>query len=80
MLFVNRKKGEPVGYGGIWTSPKDTKIGVVAIGYGDGYPRDVPEGTPVYLNGRIVPIVGRVSMVYADGGFRRTNSQDKVGN
>ncbi len=72
------KKGEPVGYGGIWTSPKDTKIGVVAIGYGDGYPRDVPEGTPVYLNGRIVPIVGRVSMdmLTVDLG---TNSQDKVG-
>ena len=72
------KKGEPVGYGGLWTSPKDTKIGVVAIGYGDGYPRDVPEGTPVYLNGRIVPIVGRVSMdmLTVDLG---TNSQDKVG-
>lgn len=72
------KKGEPVGYGGIWTSPKDTKIGVVAIGYGDGYPRDVPEGTPVYLNGRIVPIVGRVSMdmLTVDLG---ANSQDKVG-
>ena len=72
------KKGEPVGYGGIWTSPKDTKIGVVAIGYGDGYPRDVPEGTPVYLNGRIVPIVGRVSMdmLTVDLG---ADSQDKVG-
>lgn len=74
----HHKKGEPVGYGGIWTSPKDTKIGVVAIGYGDGYPRDVPEGTPVYLNGRIVPIVGRVSMdmLTVDLG---ANSQDKVG-
>ena len=72
------KKGEPVGYGGIWTSPKETKIGVVAIGYGDGYPRDVPEGTPVYLNGRIVPIVGRVSMdmLTVDLG---ADSQDKVG-
>ncbi|OOF44243.1 alanine racemase [Rodentibacter trehalosifermentans] len=74
----NHKKGEPVGYGGIWTSPRDTKIGVVAIGYGDGYPRDVPEGTPVYLNGRIVPIVGRVSMdmLTVDLG---ENSQDQVG-
>ena len=54
LLAVRKhKKGEPVGYGGIWTSLKDTKIGVVAIGYGDGYPRDVPEGTPVYLNGRL---------------------------
>ncbi|WP_133543492.1 alanine racemase [Mesocricetibacter intestinalis] len=58
----SHKKGEPVGYGGIWVSDKDTKIGVVAIGYGDGYPRNIPNGTPVWINGRRVPIVGRVSM------------------
>ena len=74
----NHKKGEPVGYSGLWTSPRDTKIGVVAIGYGDGYPRDAAEGTPVYLNGRIVPIVGRVSMdmLTVDLG---PDSQDHVG-
>lgn len=56
------KQGETIGYGGIWTAAKDTRIGVVAVGYGDGYPRMAPEGTPVLVNGRIVPIVGRVSM------------------
>ncbi|WP_237483549.1 alanine racemase [Vibrio hippocampi] len=56
------KKGESVGYGGIWTSERDTKVGVIAIGYGDGYPRTAPNGTPVLVNGRIVPIAGRVSM------------------
>ena len=56
------KAGEPVGYGGTWVSPKDTKLGVIAMGYGDGYPRNAPEGTPVLINGRKVPIVGRVSM------------------
>ncbi|EPE63775.1 alanine racemase, partial [Pasteurella multocida 2000] len=61
-----------------WVSDKDTKIGVVAIGYGDGYPRDIPTGTPVYLNGRRVPIVGRVSMdmLTVDLG---AEAQDKVG-
>lgn len=54
--------GESVGYGGTWVSPRDTRLGVVAIGYGDGYPRSAPTGTPVWLNGREVPIVGRVSM------------------
>ncbi len=54
--------GEPVGYGGVWRAERDTKLGVVAIGYGDGYPRNAPAGTPVYVNGRIVPVVGRVSM------------------
>ncbi|MGF1726322.1 alanine racemase [Photobacterium nomapromontoriensis] len=56
------KQGESVGYGGIWTSQRDTKIGVIAIGYGDGYPRTAPNGTPVLVNGRIVPMAGRVSM------------------
>ncbi|EEU7555264.1 MULTISPECIES: alanine racemase [Proteus] len=56
------KAGEPVGYGGTWVSEKDTYLGVIAIGYGDGYPRSAPSGTPVWINGRKVPIVGRVSM------------------
>ncbi|MDO9758911.1 alanine racemase [Glaesserella parasuis] len=74
----SHKAGEPVGYGGSWVSDKDTKIGVVAIGYGDGYPRNAPEGTPVFVNGRKVPIVGRVSMdmMTVDLGI---DSQDKVG-
>lgn len=74
----SHKAGEPVGYGGAWVSPNDTKIGVVAIGYGDGYPRNAPEGTPVFINGRKVPIVGRVSMdmMTVDLGL---DSQDKVG-
>lgn len=55
-------KGEPVGYGANWHATKDTKIGVVAMGYGDGYPRSMPSGTPVWVNGRLVPLVGRVSM------------------
>ena len=72
------KAGEPVGYGGTWVSPKDTKLGVIAMGYGDGYPRNAPEGTPVLINGRKVPIVGHVSMdmLTVDLG---ADSQDKVG-
>lgn len=54
--------GDPVGYGGTWESTRDTRLGVVAMGYGDGYPRAAPSGTPVLVNGREVPIVGRVAM------------------
>jgi alanine racemase len=54
--------GAPVGYGAQWHSPRATKLGVVALGYGDGYPRDAPSGTPLLVNGRRVPLVGRVSM------------------
>lgn len=56
------KKGEAVGYGGSWVADQDTRLAVVAIGYGDGYPRNAPCGTPVLINGKRYPIVGRVSM------------------
>lgn len=72
------KAGESVGYGGMWTSQRDTKVGVIAIGYGDGYPRTAPNGTPVLVNGRKVPIAGRVSMdmLTVDLG---PDANDKVG-
>ncbi|WP_253305917.1 alanine racemase [unidentified bacterial endosymbiont] len=54
--------GAPVGYGADWHSQQATRLGVVALGYGDGYPRDAPSGTPLLVNGRRVPLVGRVSM------------------
>jgi len=56
------RAGEPVGYGATWVAPRDTRIGVVAIGYGDGYPRHAANGTPVLVNGVRVPLAGRVSM------------------
>jgi alanine racemase len=54
--------GERVGYAGAYVCPEDMPIGVAAIGYGDGYPRNIRPGTPALLNGRRVPIIGRVSM------------------
>ena len=63
MIAINaRKKGDVIGYGSTWTCPEDMPVGVVAIGYGDGYPRHAGNGTPVLVNGRRVPLVGRVSM------------------
>jgi alanine racemase len=56
------KRGSSVGYGGEWRAERDTVIGVVAAGYGDGYPRHLQSGTPVLVNGRRVAIIGRVSM------------------
>ncbi|OCG22139.1 alanine racemase [Gilliamella sp. App4-10] len=72
------KQGESVGYGQTWCSLQETKLGVVAMGYGDGYPRNIPQNTPVLINGRKVPIVGRVSMdmIVVDLGI---NSLDKPG-
>lgn len=56
------KKAERVGYAGAYICPEDMLVGVAAIGYGDGYPRNISAGTPVLVNGERVPIIGRVSM------------------
>lgn len=56
------KQGGRIGYGGTFECPEDMPIGVVAIGYGDGYPRQAKNGTPVLVNGQSCPLVGRVSM------------------
>ncbi|MBK7902212.1 MAG: alanine racemase [Proteobacteria bacterium] len=56
------KAGETVGYGGSWTAKRDTRMAVVAAGYGDGYPRGSSSGTPVQIGGRRAPLIGRVSM------------------
>ena len=52
----------PIGYGGRWQRETPSVIGVVAAGYGDGYPRHIADNTPVWVNGFIAPVVGRVSM------------------
>lgn len=58
----NIEAGQSVGYGAHWVADKNTKLGIVAIGYGDGYPRHAQNGTPVWINGRHCPMAGRVSM------------------
>ncbi len=63
LIAVNHcRRGDPVGYGGHWRCPEAMPVGVVAIGYGDGYPRHAGNGTPVLVNGCRVPLIGRVSM------------------
>lgn len=55
-------KGESVGYGHTWHAPRDSRVGVIGIGYGDGYPRHAMPGTPVRIGTVNVPLIGRVSM------------------
>lgn len=54
--------GERVGYGGRWRAERPSRIATLAIGYGDGYPRHAPDGTPIWLGGQRVPLAGKVSM------------------
>lgn len=56
------RAGEPIGYGGVYTCDHDTRVGILAIGYGDGYPRHAPSGTPVSVAGQVCTVIGRVSM------------------
>ncbi|CBL45985.1 Alanine racemase, catabolic [gamma proteobacterium HdN1] len=54
--------GESVGYGASWVAERDTRVGIVAVGYGDGYPRHVRAGACVLLHGCECLLLGRVSM------------------
>jgi alanine racemase len=58
----NLMPGDSVGYGGAFTSDRRMRIGVVACGYADGYPRHAGTGTPVLVSGRRTGTLGRVSM------------------
>ncbi|WP_298441377.1 alanine racemase [uncultured Ferrimonas sp.] len=72
--------GEPVGYGQSWRSNNATRIAVVAMGYGDGYPRHAVSGTPVLINGQRYPLAGRVSMdmITVDVGSAKVQVGDDV--
>lgn len=56
------KQGESVGYGCSWTAEQETRMGIVAIGYGDGYPRHAGTDTPAWVAGNRIRLIGRVSM------------------
>jgi alanine racemase len=62
IAIQNLQTGDAVGYGSRFSAPHPMRIGVVACGYADGYPRHAPDGTPIIVNGVRTVLVGRVSM------------------
>lgn len=63
LVFVKQvRAGETVGYGRTWAAPRDTWIGTVAVGYGDGYSRLLSNRGRMLVDGRSTPVVGRVCM------------------
>lgn len=62
IAITSVRKGGKIGYGGEWEAPEDMLVGVVGVGYGDGYPQFAKNGTPVLVNGKECKLVGRVSM------------------
>ncbi|MCW8934018.1 MAG: alanine racemase [Gammaproteobacteria bacterium] len=62
LIAINEmKKGQTVGYGDSWVCPQDMRVGIVNIGYGDGYPRHAT-AAPIAVNGQLCHLLGRVSM------------------
>lgn len=55
-------RGGAIGYGGRFVAPERMPVGVASVGYGDGYPRHAPDGTPIRVNGQATTLIGRVSM------------------
>ena len=62
------RAGDEIGYGALFRAEHAMRIGIVACGYADGYPRHAPNGTPILLDGQRTQTLGRVSMdmLYAD--------------
>lgn len=56
------RRGDAVGYGGSYVAERDMRVGIVACGYADGYPRHAPTGTPVRVAGQPSRLLGRISM------------------
>jgi alanine racemase len=55
-------KGSSIGYGSRFTCPSDLTVGIIAFGYGDGYPRTTRDGAPILVNNTKCKLIGRVSM------------------
>lgn len=62
IAIQNLSKGDTIGYGESFKATKEMRIAIVACGYADGYPRNAPFGTPIFVEGKVTSIVGRVSM------------------
>ena len=62
------RAGDEIGYGALFRTEHTMRVGIVACGYADGYPRHAPNGTPVLVDGQRAQTLGRVSMdmLYAD--------------
>ena len=56
------RPGDRVGYGGVFEATREMRVGIVACGYADGYPRHAPSGTPIVVDGVSTHTAGRVSM------------------
>ncbi len=71
--------GDRVGYGLGYQAEEDHELGTIAIGYGDGYPRSAPAGTPLLINGKPAELAGRVSMDMITAKFSHSDQSLAIG-
>ena len=63
VIAINEMQaGDALGYGSLWVAKRPGRVAVIALGYADGYPREMPENTAVLINGQRRSLIGRVSM------------------
>lgn len=62
LIIRDMKKGDGVGYGQTWHAPRDTRVGLVPVGYADGYLRAFSNKAVMMVHGKPAPVIGRVSM------------------
>ena len=63
------KQNETLGYTSRFTCPRDLLVGVIAIGYADGYPSSAPDGTPVLVNNKRTRVIGKLSNAHGPNEF-----------
>jgi alanine racemase len=80
-LIKQVKKGESISYGRTWIAPQDTRVAVLPIGYGDGFPRLLSNKWQVFIGGKAYPLVGRICMdqCMADLGQSQEGSPSQEG-
>lgn len=78
-LIRNVKSGEVVSYGPRWKAEKDTLVGVVSVGYADGYPRLLTNKSQMIVNGKKVPVIGTVCMDYCMLDLTSVQGELKIG-
>lgn len=79
VAIKNVLEGESVGYNGRWQAPRPSRIAAIGIGYGDGYPRQLPNQTPVLIGNQVFPLAGRVSMDICSVDITEANHPISVG-
>ena len=76
VISINElQAGDAIGYGSLWTAKQPCRVSVVGLGYADGYPREMPEGTAVLINHQRRELIGRISM---DMTFVKIEDTDEV--